>query len=296
LSTTSSTIICTTPVYDGTTEGTGYLKFLACFPDLIGWPASIVTAVLLLATVFWCVQGQIDRREWILLASCMAVFDLYFLMIGKFPRMGTRFVLPSAPFVLLLAAPALARIDWKHWIAKAILLVVICYNFYASIDAGLRFANDPRMKALAWVRKNLPDGAMIENSYAPDWRKIAGKKYRVEQMPAATGRSQLFTKILGKQKTIQQGLDRFESNYGEFTFTREGLESRNPDFIAFTSQVFEWSGDDDAQRFYAALDRGEFGYKKLYEETARQRWPLSYPLRIDFIADRMVILGRKGFF
>jgi hypothetical protein len=285
----------TTPVYNGSTEGTGYLKFLACFPNLIGWPASILLVILLAGSAICCVRGKIQRREWILLCATAGVFGLYFVMIGKFPRMLARFVLPSVPFILLLAAPALARINWRHFTSKAILGTVVCYNIYASIDAGLRFAKDPRMEAVAWVSTNVPVGATIENSYAPDWRRIPEKKYNVKQIPAATGRTELFTKILGNQKTIREGLDRFESRYASNTFQEAGLASRKPDFVAFTTQVFEWSGDDDAQRFYAGLDREEFGYAKVFEKQARERWPLSYPVRIDFLVDRMVILKRQGF-
>jgi hypothetical protein len=180
-------------------------------------------------------------------------------MIGKFPRIGTRFVLPAVPFLMLLAVPALGRIDRKRWAPKAVLGLVVLYNFYASLDAGLRFVHDPRMDAIGWVKQNIPVGSKIENSYAPDWRRIPDRKYRVTQLPAVTGRSELFTKILGNKKTIQAGLNRFETNYQENTFTESGLSARNPDFVAFTTQVFEWSGDDNAQRFYAALDREEFG-------------------------------------
>jgi hypothetical protein len=285
----------TTPVYDGSTEGTGYLKFLACFPNLIGWPASILLVILLAGSAICCMRGKIQSREWILLCAAAGVFGLYFVMIGKFPRMGARFVLPSVPFVLLLAAPALARMNWRRFTSKAILGAVVSYNVYASIDAGLRLAKDPRMEAVAWVSMNVPAGATIENSYAPDWRRIPERKYHVEQMPAATGRTELFTKILGNQKTIQEGLDRFESRYASDRFQAAGLASRKPDFVAFTTQVFEWSGDDDAQRFYAGLDREEFGYAKVYEKQARARWPFSYPERIDFLADRMIILKRQGF-
>ena len=283
----------TTPVYDGQSDGTGYVKFLACFPDLLGWPVTALLALFLLGTALVAVRGRLRSAEWILIASSLAVFGLYYLMIGKFPRMGTRFVLPAVPFLLLLAVPSLARVDWSRWAPKAVLGLLVLYNIYASIDAGLRFLNDPRMESIAWVKHNIPPESTIENSYAPDWRRIPERNYQVAQMPAATGRKELFTNILGNKKTIQEGLNRFEMNYDKDTFSKGGLDVRIPDYIAFTTQVFEWSGDDDAQRFYAAIDREEFGYLKVYEKEARQRWPIGYPLRIDFIADRMVILKRR---
>jgi hypothetical protein len=282
----------TTPVYDGSTLGTGYLKFLLCFPEIIGWPATIALVMLLVAAGVNAIGGGFSRAEWTLAAGAAAVFVLYFGVMGKFPRMGTRFVLPSVPFVLMLAVPVLRQIDWRRVFPSAILSLVLLYNVYSSIDVGFRFVGDPRMKALTWVSTNVPPGAILENSYAPDWRRIAGKKYRVQVMPTATGRASLFAKIFPANQSIRTGVERFETKYHQTTFTAEGLKSRNPDYVAFSEQVFQWSGDNDAQRFYAMLDREELGYSKIFEKRSRPPWPLTYPRHIDFMVDRMLIFQR----
>ena len=282
----------TTPIYDGSTVGTGYWKFFLCFPELIGWPATAGFVILLGVGIRMAARGQFSRAEWVLLAGAAAVFVFYYGVIGKFPRMGTRFVLPAVPYALILITPVLARIEWRRIFPGAALSFVLLYNFYSSIDVGLRFVNDPRMAALKWVAAHLPPESSFENSYAPAWQRIVGKKYRVSNMPAATGRTELFTKLLPNEKSIQTGLARFETPYDPITFTVEGLKSRNPDYVAFSSHVFEWSGDNDAQRFYAALDREELGYSKVFEQKARPPWPLTYPKRIDFLVDRMLILQR----
>jgi len=197
------------------------------------------------------------------------------------------------PFAMLLAAPTLARVDWRRRLPQGLLGVILAYNIYSSIDVGLRFANDPRMAALAWVRSHVPPGARFENSYAPSWQRMAGMNLKVEMLPAATGRSALFLKMFGDKKTVQTGLNRFEEKISAETFSEEGLKLRNPEWIAFSTQVFEWSGDDRAQRFYSALDHEEIGYKKVFESHFRNRWLLAYPLRIDFIPARLVILHRS---
>jgi hypothetical protein len=283
----------TTPVYDGQAQGTGYLKFLACFPDIIGWPATVALFFLTLTTFGLLIRGKLTKNELLLTASALAVFGFYFVTIGKFPRMGTRFVLPAVPFAMLLAAPTLARVDWRRRLPQGLLGVILAYNIYSSIDVGLRFANDPRMAALAWVRSHVPPGARFENSYAPSWQRMAGMNLKVEMLPAATGRSALFLKMFGDKRTVQTGLNRFEEKISAETFSEEGLKLRNPEWIAFSTQVFEWSGDDRAQRFYSALDHEEIGYKKVFESHFRNRWPLAYPLRIDFIPARLVILHRS---
>jgi len=149
------------------------------------------------------------------------------------------------------------------------------------------------MAALAWVKSHVPQGAKFENSYAPSWQRMAGMNIKVETLPAATGRTELFSKMFGDKKTVQTGLNRFEEKISADTFSQEGLKLRNPDWIAFSTQVFEWSGDDQAQRFYASLDHEAWGYKKVFEAHSRPRWPLAYPLGIDFIPDRLVILQRS---
>lgn len=283
----------TTPIYDGSTIGTGYWKFFLCFPELIGWPATAGFVILLGFAILMAARGQFSLVEWVLLAGSAAVFVVYYGVIGKFPRMGTRFVLPAVPYALILITPVLARIEWRRIFPGTALSLVLLYNLYSSIDAGLRFAYDPRMAALDWVAANVPPATSFENSYAPAWQRIAGKKYRVSNMPAATGRTELFTKLLPNNKSIQNGLARFETPYDPTTFTIEGLKSRNPDYVAFSSHVFEWSGDNNAQRFYAALDREELGYLKVFEKNARQPWPLTYPKRIDFVVDRMLVFQRS---
>ncbi|HEY5792210.1 MAG TPA: hypothetical protein VIS74_02865, partial [Chthoniobacterales bacterium] len=148
--------------------------------------------------------------------------------------------------------------------------------------------------AQLWALAHFPQGAKVENSYAPSWKRLGKLKITEERLPAATGRAELFKKMLGKDSAaIQEGITRHETGDLGDTFTLEALRRRNPDFVAYSTQVFEFSGSDEAQRFYGALDAGVAGYGKVFEAASRPAAAWSYPSELDFIPARMVILERN---
>lgn len=284
----------TTPVYDGKTSGAGYIDFLTCFPDLIGWPAAILIGIGLLITLFLLLRGRLSQNELAMVAASGAVFLFYYVTIGRFPRMADRFVLPVVPFVFLLAAPGFERIVWKQLLPVAGLTLVLAYNIFCSVEVGERFLSDPRMDAQIYALKNFPAGAVIENSYAPDWSRLTGLRVKAPHLPLVTGRAESFSKLFGQNSLIQHELEKHETtDYPTDTFTLEGLKKRNPDFVAFSDQVYKFTGNEQAQRFYHDLDVGKMGYVKVYEESWKPRTPWTYPHDIDFLAERMVILRKR---
>jgi len=284
----------TTPVYSGETNRAGYIDFLACFPELIGWPATMTLIAGSFMTLALLCSGKLSRKESTLIMAAGAVFVFYYLTIGRFPRMADRFVLPVIPFAFLIAAPGFERIPWRRTFPTAVLAVVLAYNIFCSVELGLRFLSDPRMAAQIYAAKNFTSGSVVENSYAPNWKRINGVDVTVHDMPCATGRSERFSKIFGKNSVIQNGIEKYETkSYPADTFTRDGLKRRNPDFIAFSNQVYQFTGDDEGQRFYRSLDDGRLGYVKVYEGTWKPRLSWTYPKDVDFLVERMVILKRS---
>jgi hypothetical protein len=283
----------TTPVYTGQTRGAGYGDFLMAFPELIGWPATFVMAAAITGTLILALFKKLTRVEIILFAASGAVFVFYFVTIGRFPRMADRFVLPVVPFVLLMATPALGRVSWHRALPLGGILTILAYNLICSVLLDLRFLSDPRMRAQVFVRKEFAAGSTVENSYAPDWNLLPGVHSHITKLPCATGRAETFTKLFGSNEVIRKGIKKSEvSAYPPDTFTETGLTTRNPDYITFSNQVFDFTGDNDAQRFYAALDREQFGYKKVFEGSWMPRIPWTYPSHVDFLVERMVILKR----
>jgi len=283
----------TTPVYDGKTSGAGYFDFLTRLPELIGWPGLILVGISVAGSVLLLALRRLSKNELALLAGAGAVFLFYYLTIGRFPRMADRFVLPVVPFFFLLAAPGLERVPWKRVIPSVLLALVLAYNIFCSVEVGLRFLSDPRMDAQVYALANFPGGALIENTYAPDWSRLPGLKVKAYSLPNAGGRSSRFSKLFGQNPVIQKGIERFETTgFAEDTFTRGGLEKRSPDFVAFSNQAFQFTDDEQARNFYKALDDGHLGYVKVFEKTWKPYLPYTYPKDIDFLAERMVILKR----
>ena len=283
----------TTPVYNGQTKGSGYVTFLSAFPELVGWPATLLIAAAITWTLFLALFHKLTRKETILIAASGAVFLFYFVTIGRFPRMADRFVLPVVPFILLMASPGLGRVSWRRALPLAGILAILAYNLLCSVLLDLRFLSDPRMRAQIFVRKEFAPGSTVENSYAPDWNLLPGVHSRITKLPCATGRAETFSKLFGSNEVIRKGIKKSEvSSYPPDTFTEAGLVTRNPDYIAFSNQVFDFTGDDDAQRFYAALDREQLGYKKVFEGRWTPMIPWTYPSHVDFLVERMVILQR----
>jgi hypothetical protein len=206
--------------------------------------------------------------------------------------MADRFVLPVIPFLFLFAAPGFERIVWKQMIPAVTLVIVLIYNIFCSVEVGQRFLSDPRMDAQLFAMKYFWKGAVIENSYAPDWGRLPRLKVKTYTMPFVTGRSDLFSKLFGKNEIIQKGLKKNEPACPPDTFTEEGLNKRHPDFITFTNQAYQWTGSQEAQQFYKALDDGKLGYVKVFDQSWKPRATWSYPHDVDFLAERMVILKR----
>jgi hypothetical protein len=285
----------TTPVYNGVTKGAGYVDFLLAFPELIGWPATILISVAAAATLILAILRKLSREEVLLILSAGAVFGFYYLVMGRSPRMADRFVLPVVPFALFIAAPALGRVSWRRGLPLVVIAVILAYNFLCSVLLDLRFLSDPRMKAQIFALREFPQGATVENSYAPQWDHIPGIHVKITTMPCATGRAGTFGKIFGDNNAvIQKGIEQYEvAGYPPETFTAEGLAKRHPDYVAFSNQVFQFTGDDGAQRFYGALDAQLFGYKKVFEGTWMPRIPGTYPTGVDFLVERMVILKHQ---
>lgn len=288
-----------TPVYTGETGGPGYGKFFASFPDLAGWPGTVILALGAAGLLMAALRGALSPRQWVLVAVFGSVALIYTVAMGRFPRTGGRFVLPVIPFAFVVAAAG-----WAYWLkllpgrvfrygAAAVAALALAYNVACSIESGLRFLSDPRMPAWEWVRTHIPESATIENSYAPNWLRMPKYRPNVTKLPAVTGRSALFSEMFKNDPTVQRGVAAYETGDDALSlFTPEALRQRNPDFIAYSTQVFEWTGNDDVQRFYGLLDAEQLGYRKVYERRCRPRAWWSYPAGIDFLVERMVILQR----
>lgn len=282
----------TTPVYSGNVSGPGYLRFLGCFPDLIGWPCCVIIAFCFLITIFLIFSRRLKENEMILAATSIAVLFFYFLTIGRFPRMEPRFVLPAVPFVFFATAPSLQRLASKRVPFVCIISILTIYNVVCSFLMDMRYVHDPRMDAVTWAKQNLKSGDLIESSYSPSWDLIV-EGTRVIDMPHATGRAERFKTLLGSNPKILSIMDNHDPDVSWDLFTPQCLQERNPDYVSFSSQAIGFSGPVSVKEYYENHMTESLGYHKVFERKGDTVNRLFYPQQLDFVADWMVILKRN---
>ena len=279
----------TTPVYCGDISQAGYGLFLQAIPSIVGWPVSILLGSCVVASILLLVWGHLKKEEILLLVGTLSVFTLYFLMIGRFPRMEARFVLPVVPFLLIAAAPAVSRINRELLVGLVALLVA--YNLVCCLFVGWRFWDSPRMDACRWAERNFKAGDVVEGAYSPSWELLT-PGVQVIHLPIFTGRTERFKKLFLDNKVVAQGVAKFDADPSPKIFTREALAKRNPDYVAFSSFAVSFSGNPMVQQYYRDHIAQKLGYHIVYD---RQWWlppQWAYPRWLDFMTPEMFILKR----
>lgn len=282
----------TTPVYSGDVSGPGYFRFLGCFPDLIGWPCSIFMALCCMFTILMIISRRLAEKEQLMAVTSIAVLFFYFLTIGRFPRMESRFVLPAVPFVFFVAAPALQCFARKRVPFACIITPLIIYNIVCSFVMDMRYLNDPRMESVIWAKQNFKSGDVIESSYSPSWDLIVDGT-KVINMPHATGRAERFKNLLGSHREIMNSVDNHDPDVSANLYTGLSLKDRNPDFVTFSSQAIEFTEPVSVKEYYKDHLKQALGYQKVFERKADPVNRFFYPRQLDFVADWIVILKRN---
>jgi 4-amino-4-deoxy-L-arabinose transferase-like glycosyltransferase len=118
-----------TPVYNGATSGNGYSRFFESFYEIFGVPGTLFIGLALVVGLGFVLLNLKTSKAWQLWIMAGAVFALYTYKIGAFPRIETRFVLPAAPFLLLMASAGFA-IFLKARILSIPLLATILPSLY----------------------------------------------------------------------------------------------------------------------------------------------------------------------
>jgi len=278
-----------TPSYAGQ-SGRGYGQFIGAFAEIFGQPLCwLLTPLILLG--LWGAFKDRNRKMWNGFALAAACFLLYAWKIGSFPRIETRFVLPAAPLVLLMAAPGFA---WLH--KRSVVLVplfvipLVCYGLACSWYTARRFPNDPRMAALAWAEKNFPKGAKVETTGScPNWKKMPERKIQMTRMPFNLGQVELFDKIFANNEWVKTRVDQDREKRDPAWFTSDALKGRNPDFVAVNSVDQESA----TIPFYNQLLAEQLGYRIVFDGKTEDlpRWV--FPRRTEFIANRITLLERN---
>lgn len=278
----------TTPVYSGNISQAGYGRFLNAIPNIVGWPTSFLFLACITLGLLLIFLKRLKKEEVLLFAGAAAVFFFYFITIGRFPRMEMRFVMPVVPFLLVMTAPALARINKRLLIL--LLIPLVFYNLVCCSIVGWRFLSDPRMKADTWAEQHFKPGDLIESVYSPYWDDlIPGLK--VIHTPLFMGHSERFKKIFGNNEIIAKGLVKFGNDPSVEIFTLEALKKRHPDYITFSAFAIFYS-ESVAKQYYQDHLAEKLGYHIVWQEQYWLPPQWAYPQRIDFLVPAMYILKK----
>lgn len=299
-----------TPRYSGQLDRPNYLGALGRIPEIVGIPGAILIAGLAILSCILILKrrdlGNAATRGFTL---STAVFLLYILKIGTFPRSETRYVLPAVPFLILMIGPALQTLDRRKW-ALALLLPVLIYNCLCSYLVGQRFNDDPRLKAQLWMMSNVAPGSVIESSgTSPHWSKLPnfdGHEMNLARLddpipparditdlrlPHMPGRIELFRKVF--PEWVQPLVAEREGHADQALFTAAALSKRNPNYIAIYSLDYKVPSET-VRRYYGDLLAGNFPYAIAFDGETLPAPAWIYPRTIDFLQGRITILERKS--
>lgn len=280
----------TTPVYNGVTEGTGYAKFIATFPELLGWPALVILALGVVASLVVLGSSGPRRDGWKLTLLALSVFALYFWKMGEFPRVPTRFVLPMVPLLILIAAGGFAVLFKARWFAAPVVASVLVYNVVCGVWIGSAFREDPRMKLIPVVRDAAQGPTTIEVSKSiPVLHKMADRDIRRIEMPGAIQRGRIFDTIFAGREDMQEFRSRWQSDAGPEWFSAEQRAKRNPDLVIWCENDVE----TPTRPYFEALLRPDSPYQVIFDQFSPVRPAWVYPSRPDFVPNRTVVLKKK---
>ena len=298
------------PRYSGQPDRPNYLGALGQIPEIVGLPgAFLIGGFAILSCILILRRRDLGNPATCGFTLSSAVFLLYILKIGTFPRTETRYVLPAIPFLILMIGPALQTFERRKW-ALAFLLPVLLYNCLCSYLVGKRFNDDPRLKAQLWMAKNVRPGSVIESSgTSPHWSRLPnfdGHEINLGQLddtippaqditdlrlPHMPGRVELFRKVF--PEWVQPLVAEREGHADQALFTAAALKKRNPNYIAIYSLDYKVPSET-VRRYYGDLRAGNFPYAIAFDGETPPAPSWIYPRTIDFLQGRITILQRKS--
>jgi hypothetical protein len=268
--------------------------------ELIGLPAFILLCLGLGYSLFYIYSSRENRADRKVLITLWITFLVYFLYIGSFPRLETRFVLPIVPVGLIIAGSAISKIKpyKKAWLP--FLIIILMYNFVSSYYVDVRFINDPRMEAQSWVMNTVPNGSSIESSgYTPEWNRLEGVAVQDVRMPFISARRKLFEETLGEDPWVIKNIDVVEVESEDLIawYSVEALSNRNPDYIAINSLYYNRYLNNPSYpeigEFFSLLLDEKTAYYIIFEKSTDPIPKWVYPQIIDTLANTMVVLEKS---
>jgi len=278
-----------TPVYGGETAESGYGTYFRAFYEIFGQPGLFFILAglgigLVGVPLNW--KKSSGGKLWLL---AWVVAGVYSWKIGSFPRMETRFVLPAAPYVLLLGAAGFGVMLRARWLAAPILAGIVVFNLACGWWVGELFRRDPRNEVLAFARNQIPSGAVIEASVSiPRLGDLPDRDYVLHKIPSGVDRLKNFSDRFAEDEDVMRVVNKRKETSGRQWFSVEALQERNPDWIFWSTIDLEKS----TRAFHETLLNGAAGYRIVWDGESPTLPAWVYPRNTEFLRNRTTIWAR----
>ena len=181
--------------------------------------------------------------------------------------------------------------------------MLISYNVICNFYVGSRFLNDPRTDLYSWIKKNIPKNSSVEiDLYTPSFSSLKGKNIKETTAPNVSGRERIFESLFKNDSFVlgpQSDRDKQEEQVKWYSL--ENLLRRNPDFIGLNSLYYtRFTMPGLKQDLYPTMNdyfknllSEKYSYTILFDKESKLPPWWVYPHEIDFLHNRMTILGKK---
>ena len=274
-----------TPVYNGFSGGTGYTKFFQSFYEIFGIPGTWLILVCCLMGIIWLLKNRNNTGAICLWILAFAVFVFYAYKIGSFPRIETRFVIPAAPFAIILAFAGIEAFrNFKAFFTPVIVLIV-AFNLLSGFYISRLFSEDPRNIAIDFYKKYLRESFVMEYSESlpkPEALKVKGKCMKMQM---GLERVEKFREMFKKDESMLSMLDKKENQVEAEWFSIDERKKRGTDFVIWSTIDLEGI----IRKHYEALFDESNGYRKIYDASSPETPNWVYPKYTEFLRNRTTI-------
>jgi len=274
-----------TPVYSGFSSGTGYAKFFQSFYEIFGVPGTWLIFACCFTGIIWLVRNRRNKAAINIWLLAFAVFAVYAYKIGSFPRIETRFVIPAAPFAIIMALSGIEAYRHFKIVFAPIIAGIVAFNLLCGFYVCRLFAEDPRNVAIEYYKKHLKEGFVMEYSESLPKPEALNVKGKCMKMQMGLERIEKFREMFKKDETLLSMVEKKENQAGADWFSMDERKKRGTDFIIWSTIDLEGI----IRNHYEALFDESNGYKKIYDASSPSTPDWVYPKHTEFIRNRTTI-------
>ena len=274
-----------TPVYNGFSSGTGYSKFFQSFYEIFGVPGTWLAIICCSTGIIWIFRNKNNTGAANIWLLASAVFAFYAYKIGSFPRIETRFVIPAAPFLVIITFSGIEAYRNFKVIFTPIIAGIVAFNLLCGFYISRLFAEDPRNVAIDYYKKYLKEGFVMEYSESLPKPEALNVKGKCMKMQMGLERVEKFREMFKKDENLLSMVEKKENQVDAEWFSIAERKKRGTDFVIWSTIDLEGI----IQKHYEILFDESNGYKKIYDASSPATPDWVYPKNTEFLRNRTTI-------